>query len=135
MTPTNCKKILTLYRSSGECEQPETEAAGYHYEFLEYRPGDRINGFVWALVPDDALASSPTDAEIARRVDLLIESCTETIVREPSIADFGAIQWGNFYIVMTRKDHREWACATEDVFKRELRRVAIRQLLSERGAK
>jgi hypothetical protein len=89
----------------------------------------------WALVPDAVPASSPTDAEIARRVDLLIESCTETIVREPSIADFGAIQWGNFYIVMTRKDHREWACATEDVFKRELRRVAIRQLLSERGAK
>jgi hypothetical protein len=105
MTPTNCKKILTLYRSSGECEQPETEAAGYHYEFLEYRPGDRINGFVWALVPDDALASSPTDAEIARRVDLLIEL-------EPALE-------------------------SEDIasVRKQARRVAIRQLLAERGAK
>ena len=101
------------------------------------------NGFVRSvvfhtyapLVADEAPASSPTDAEIARRVDLLIKSCNETIVRDPSITDFGAIQWGKFYIVMTRKDCRVWTDATEDVYMCELRRVAIRQLLAERGGK
>ena len=132
---TKCEAIKVKYTAASECERPQSDETGHHYEFLEYRPGERINAFLWALVADESPASSPTDAEIERRVDLLIQSCNETIVRDPSTTDFGAIQWGKFYIVMTRKDCRVWADTTEDVFMHELRRVAIRQLLAERGGK
>ena len=132
---TKCEAIKVKYTAASECERPQSDETGHHYEFLEYRPGERINAFLWALVADESPASSPTDAEIERRVDLLIQSCNETIVRDPSTTDFGAIQWGKFYIVVTRKDCRVWADTTEDVFMHELRRVAIRQLLAERGGK
>jgi hypothetical protein len=64
---------------------------------------------------------------------LLRESCTNTIVRDPTILDFGAIQWGKCYIVDVRKDDRVWAPATDEAFNAELRRIAIRQLLAGRG--
>jgi hypothetical protein len=93
--------------------------------------------------PDEAPTSTcnPSEADISRRVELLREACACSVAENPTDSDYAAIQWGKFYIVVVGKgtttgnSYRVWADATSDVFERELRRVAIRQLLAERGGK
>ena len=101
----------------------------------------------WALVPDEASTCNPSEADIARRVELLQESCSTSIIVSYGIRDneYGAIVAGKCYIVTTQLRHHNvfgddhptavWTEASPEVFAAELRRVAIRQLLAERGAK
>ena len=103
MNPIKCALIE---RNPGGT--PPTLAAIKHSWYavhVEHVPGTG-QWTTWALVADAAAESSPTEADIARRVELLREA---------------AEQW-------IRPDElRE-----ESAFTAELRRVAIRQLLAER---
>ena len=94
-----------------------------------------------------ATTCNPSEADIARRVELLQESCSTSIIVSYGIRDneYGAIVAGKCYIVTTQLRHHNvfgddhptavWTEASPEVFAAELRRVAIRQLLAERGAK
>lgn len=95
----------------------------------------------WALVPDETPATSPTEADIARRVDLLQRASTldghpDTV--SGSGGDYYAAHNGRFYLVqwsIADFPTPSWVEADEAAYRRELERVAIRQLLTERGAK
>jgi hypothetical protein len=134
---TNCEAIKVRFATS-ECERPQSDEPGHHYEFLEYRPGTHTNAFVWALVADKAPASSPTDAEIARRVDLL--TVASTLDAHPAdCPEFSAhyAHWVDGPFLLQRVDVTTvfWRIVSEAEYLAEVRRVAIRQLLAERGGK
>lgn len=97
---------------------------------------------------DTLPTTSPTEADIARRMELLQESCSDTIIKYggPSDDEYGAIVDGKHYVVTIElREHKHfgpnssptavWTEATPEVFTAKLRRVAVRQLLSERGAR
>ena len=133
---TKCEAIKVKYTAASECERPQSDETGHHYEFLEYRPGERINAFLWALVADESPASSPTDAEIARRVDLL--TVAATVSTPPTFGGHGyaglATDGSQFWI-MSDGLPGKWMPVDSSVFGREARGFAVRQLIAERGGK
>ena len=92
----------------------------------------------WALVPDEASTCNPSEADIARRVGLLRAACTVTA--HPSDVSglgrynyhFACLEDGPYYL---QNRNLVWSAASPEEFAAEIERVAIRQLLSERGAK
>lgn len=93
---------------------------------------------LWALVPDEAPASTanPSEADIAERVRLLRKSAQG--LRKPSAASdgcFGLCSWGGCFWVLDLTSSPIWKEIGVDLWPIEVERVAIRQLLAERGAK
>ena len=94
----------------------------------------------WALVPDEAPASSPTDADIQRRIALLTKAATLDAHpdRISGVDSHYATFDGRFLLTeWTEGEYPspEWKDVDEAMFRREIERVAIRQLLAERGGK
>ena len=95
----------------------------------------------WALVPDEASTCNPSEADIARRVELLRKTADlDAHPDKVSALDaqhYAAFDGRFFLMYWTEEEFKTpyWCEVDESTFTREMERVAIRQLLSERGAK
>lgn len=90
----------------------------------------------WALVSDEASTANPSEADIAERVRLLRKSAQG--LRKPSAASdgcFGLCSWGGCFWVLDLTSSPIWKEVGVELWPFEIERVAIRQLLAERGAK
>ena len=93
---------------------------------------------LWALVPAEASTANPSEADIAERVRLLRKACT--VIAHPSDVSglgrynyhFACLEGGPYYL---QNRNLVWSAASPEEFAAEIERVAIRQLLAERGAK
>ena len=96
--------------------------------------GDNVH-HAYVLCRPDAAQSSPTDADIDRRVQLLREAAVFHELPFTTPRDYCTVD-GRFY-----RHHRadsagtEWSETDEATFAAGLRATAIRELLRERGGK
>ena len=85
-----------------------------------------------------ATTCNPSEADIAERVRLLRKACT--VIAHPSDVSglgrynyhFACLEDGPYYL---QNRNLVWSAASPEEFAAEIERVAIRQLLAERGAK
>lgn len=135
MTPIKCARIE---RIPGVV--PPSTVPGHSWYATQV---EHVSGLgqwtTWALVPDESPASSPTEADIARRVELLQEACVVTLppvavsdgcaglARNVTLSGPSSSYW-MFY-------GGKWACSTASDHDLAIRAEAIRQLLAERGAR
>lgn len=82
-----------------------------------------------AVMLTEPAQSSPTDADIDRRVQLLREAARVSVDRGPAMADWSAQVDGRFYVVDYEGDHLAWKEVSESDYAAALRRIAIRMLI------
>lgn len=132
--------IAKTMRTSGDVPYPE---AGGKWALVATFVGNAAPVFVWALVKDEPVESTcnPSEADIARRVELLRKTADlDAHPDKVSALDaqhYAAFDGRFFLMYWTEEEFKTpyWCEVDESTFTREMERVAIRQLLSERGAK
>jgi hypothetical protein len=121
--------------------KPSADRPGFSWFLIGARfiDGDGTVESTWALVPDEAPSSSPTEADIVRRVELLQEACVVSLppiaatagcaglARDVSLSGVSATYWQLY--------DGKWVYSTASDHNRAIRAAAIRELLAERGAK
>lgn len=131
--------VIKTTRTAGDIPTPE---AGARWALVSVLLGNAAPVLVWALVEDKAQesASGPTDADIQRRIALLTKAATLDAHpdRISGVDSHYATFDGRFLLTEWTEGGcslPEWKDVDEATFRREIERVATRQLLAERGGK